>query len=113
MKIHVNENEGFIKFTIKDTGSIAIDYGYNIGPASMKMLDGELTEEDMADKITLISLLAGVCTKMKVDMEGFIDIGIDAVDAGFLEDGNNLLSGYENLSEEDLELITMETKGNA
>lgn len=112
MKINVKEGEGFLKFFITESGGIGVDYGYNIGPLVEDMLSGEL-DDTLTSKLMLVTLVAGTATKIRADAEHFMDIGAEAIDAGFLEGDNNLLAGEGELTDEQIDLMLMDVEGNA
>jgi hypothetical protein len=108
MNIELKENEGFIKISMSPEGTTKIDYGYNITPPKSYEDLEDLDIDDMSASFGLVSLICGLAVKLKSDPDTLIDIGMEAIDAGMLED--NLM---DTVSADQLELALLEPKGNA
>lgn len=108
MKIELKENEGFIKISMSSEGTTKIDYGYNISPPKSCTELEDLDMDYMSSSFGLVSLLCGLAVKLKSDPDALIDLGMEAIDSGMLED-----SLIDSISADQLDLALIEPKGNA
>jgi len=113
MKVQIKEGEAFIKLRAVGGGRIQVTYGFDLGEFRKSFLQGEVSDESAKDVTALVSTIAGIVATVKDDLDIVMELGADAISEGFLDDDNNLYETVQHLDDDQLELLNMETEGNA
>ena len=113
MKLEINKDEAFLKFSVDENNQLQVSYGFNMD-APMDM-EGKVSDERFDAIMTAVTLMAGVVTCVKEYPQQTMDIGEAAIDCGDFD--LDLLTNAEtqemldNLSDEELELLFTPTEG--
>jgi len=112
MKIDINENEAFIKISVKDS-ALQFSYSFNMTELDPEKLDEGDPESTAV--MTAITMLAGLVTCAKEYAEHVIDIGETSIESGDFQleflSSPDMQEFMENLDSSDMELLVTPTKG--